>query len=528
MDKSSPAGRPLHPARADATGGLSAGGEAGSQDLAAVVRAGEQAAAAGRPADAMLHFATAVALAPSNAGLHFALASTALDAGRQDVGNRHLREVVRLDPNNGPACRRLALVALADGDVETALACSTRAREMSPAGDVGADGIHATVLEAVGRADEAWDLASRVIAANWCSTHLAATYAKLAPRRGKGPMALTLLEQIMARPSTRPDYRLHLQFVAGELLERLGRYDEAFAYYLRANAGKGAAFDPAGHSRWVGEMIAAFSPDRWRSLPRAAQPTEQPVFILGMPRSGTSLVEQILASHPAVHAMGEVSFLVDALTMLGQLLPGPSGMADSLDRLRQSPAVVERLSAAYVGAMRATVPARPAWVAPIARVTNKTPLNFFHVPWVGLLTPRARVIHCVRDPLDTCLSCFTTHFGADQPYTYDLGHLGRFYRDYRRLMDHYRATLDVPTLDVRYEDVVADPAGQVGRLLDFVGLPWDDRCLRFYDNPRYVHTTSYDQVRRPVYASSVGRWRRFDRHLGPLRAGLGDVAAGSA
>jgi hypothetical protein len=227
--------------------------------------------------------------------------------------------------------------------------------------------------------------------------------------------------------------------------------------------------------------------------------------------------------------MGEVGFLSDALVTLPQLLPGISSLADALDRLRDSPAVVDRLSASYMEAMRAAVPARPAGAAPAARVTNKTPLNFLHLPWVGLLAPRARVVHCVRDPLDTCLSCYATHFGADHPYTYDLAHLGGFYRDYRRLMDHWRATLvDVPVLDVRYEDVVADPAGQVRRLLDFLGLPWDDRCLRFYDNRRYVHTTSYDQVRRPVYASSVGRSRHFDRHLGPLRAALGDLGTGPA
>jgi hypothetical protein len=141
------------------------------------------------------------------------------------------------------------------------------------------------------------------------------------------------------------------------------------------------------------------------------------------------------------------------------------------------------------------------------------------------MLPKARIVHCVRSPLDTCLSCFATHFGDTHDYAYDLNHLGRFYRDYRRLMDHWRSLPDGPAiLDVSYEAVVADPEGQTRRLLDFAGLPWDDRCLRFHENPRYVHTTSYSQVRQPLYASSVGRWRNYAGHLTPLRDALADMA----
>jgi tetratricopeptide (TPR) repeat protein len=456
----------------------------------------------------------------ADAAFHIGLADAADAEGRSDLATQHLREAVRLAPNDVTARRRLALAAAMDGDVETALACSALARELAPA-DLAVAAVHATVLEAVGRTGEAWEIAHQVIRANWCSTHLAATFAKLAPHHGQAPLALRVLEAMIARPTIRPDYRMHLQFAAGDLLDRMGRYDEAFAYYRQANQAKDASFDPAAHSTWTDEMIAAFSPDRWRAAPRAAEASELPVFIVGMPRSGTTLVEQILATHPAVQGLGELSLISDLLSSLPRLVPGAATLADYVERV--APAAVGQLSADYLAALRTKTAGAPA--GDVTRVTDKNPINFLHLGWAGLMLPKARIVHCVRSPLDTCLSCFATHFGDTHDYAYDLNHLGRFYRDYRRLMDHWRSLPDGPAiLDVSYEAVVADPEGQTRRLLDFAGLPWDDRCLRFHENPRYVHTTSYSQVRQPLYASSVGRWRNYAGHLTPLRDALADMA----
>jgi hypothetical protein len=151
------------------------------------------------------------------------------------------------------------------------------------------------------------------------------------------------------------------------------------------------------------------------------------------------------------------------------------------------------------------------------------PYNFLHLGLISQLYPGARVIHCRRDPLDTCLSGYFQNFRRGSFQTYDLDHLGRYFVQYQRLMDHWREVLDIRVLDVAYEDVVADLEGQSRRLVDFVGLAWDENCLRFYDSDRPVFTASHDQVRQPIYSRSVGRWRHYERHLGPLIVALDPV-----
>ena len=153
-------------------------------------------------------------------------------------------------------------------------------------------------------------------------------------------------------------------------------------------------------------------------------------------------------------------------------------------------------------------------------VTDKMPWNFVHCGLIDMCLPGARIIHCLRDPRDTCLSIYATSLGPTHNYKYQLKELAGVYRHYRSLMDHWRAVLRVPMLEVRYEDVVADPETHARRIVDFVGLPWDERCLRFYENKRAVGTASADQVRQPIYQSSIGRWKHFERHLGDLTQGL--------
>jgi hypothetical protein len=153
------------------------------------------------------------------------------------------------------------------------------------------------------------------------------------------------------------------------------------------------------------------------------------------------------------------------------------------------------------------------------RITDKMLLNFLHLGLIALLFPQARVIHCRRDPLDTCVSCFFQNFRG-LTFTLDLADLGNYYRDYERLMDHWRRALPLPMFKVVYEDLVASPEDVSRRLIDFCGLPWDERCLRSHESSRPVRTVSKLQVRQPIYSSSVGRWRRYESHLGPLREAL--------
>jgi hypothetical protein len=160
----------------------------------------------------------------------------------------------------------------------------------------------------------------------------------------------------------------------------------------------------------------------------------------------------------------------------------------------------------------------------VARVTDKMPHNFLGLGLIELLFPQARVIHCMRDPLDTCLSIYFQQFNKHHPYANSLEHLGRYYNQYLRMMEHWKKTLRIPVMDVKYEEMVDDPEATSRALIDFCELEWDDRCLRFHESKRVVTTPSYDQVRRPIYKKSVARWKKYEKHLGPLKAALNDHA----
>ncbi len=241
-------------------------------------------------------------------------------------------------------------------------------------------------------------------------------------------------------------------------------------------------------------------------------PSDVPVFIVGMPRSGTTLVEQMLASHPAVFGAGERLELLHAIERLGAGrlggVPFPeAAWTMSADELR-------RLGSEYVAALRSLAPSA-------ARITDKMPSNFRFVGLIRLILPNARIIHVSRDPVDTCLSCFSKLFSGEQSFTYDLAELGRVYRAYQRLMAHWRATLpEGAMLEVSYEALVQDFAAEVRRIVAYCGLPWEETCLKFYETRRPVHTASMTQVRQPIYASSVGRWRPDRALIRPLLEAL--------
>ena len=242
-----------------------------------------------------------------------------------------------------------------------------------------------------------------------------------------------------------------------------------------------------------------------------------PIFVIGMPRSGTTLVEQIIASHPAVHGAGELQALNDVILTVR----GPDGntilypeFVPAIDRL-----ALQQIGARYVALVRRLAQGRP-------RVTDKMPSNYYFAGLIHLALPNATVIHTLRDPVDTCVSCFSKLFSAQQNHTYDLGELGRYYKRYERLMAHWRRVLPPGRiLDVRYEEVVADLDSAARRIIAHCALPWDERCLSFHETGRPVRTASATQVRKPIYSSAVGRWRVYGDELQPLLDALGLATA---
>jgi hypothetical protein len=307
-----------------------------------------------------------------------------------------------------------------------------------------------------------------------------------------------------------PSAQIDLHFALAKAYEDIDRPKHAFRHLMRGNMlqRQQINYDEAAVLGTLARIAETFTPDLMQRLSGGGNPSTQPIFIIGMPRSGTTLVEQMLAAHPAVQAGGERQ---DFAMALAASVPGayPQNLAAA------TPAQLTALGAAYVSRLTAAPPTAE-------RFTDKLPSNFIFAGLIHLALPNARIIHTRRDPLDTCLSCFSILFGGEQRFAYDLGELGRYYRAYETLMAHWRSVLPAGVMiEIEYEDVVADTEHAARAIVAHCGLPWDDACLQFHEVERPVLTASAAQVRQPVYRNSVGRWRAYEEELGPLIEALG-------
>jgi tetratricopeptide (TPR) repeat protein len=300
-------------------------------------------------------------------------------------------------------------------------------------------------------------------------------------------------------------HEISLRYALGKYHDDLQDYDAAFDNYFRANEltkRNGLKYDAAQLTRHADEVIELFDAASLRRAQAHGSDAERPVFIVGMPRSGTSLTEQILASHPAVFGAGELSFWDGALSAYKAAAETNADAArELLPRMAEDYEM--RLAALSAGA---------------ARVIDKMPPNFMNIGLIHAAFPRARIIHMQRHPIDTCLSIYFQYFFNTHPYANDLGSLAHYYREYLRVMEHWRSILAPGALlEVPYESLVSDQELWSRRLLDFVGLPWDAKCLSFHETNRVVLTASKWQVRQKIHTGSRGRWRNYERFVGPLR-----------
>ncbi len=330
-----------------------------------------------------------------------------------------------------------------------------------------------------------------------------------------------LLERLRHAAATQPDriVRANLLFALGHGYDRLGAYDLAFDAFAKANRWllrhAGRRYDRDQAARLTDALIAAFpEAAAGQSGARAAEGAE-PLFICGMFRSGSTLVEQVLAAHPQVTAGGELDYLRRLAAV--RLAPFPSSMATP------DPERDAALADEYRADLASVFPAGTAG----RYISDKRPDNFVLVGLIKRLFPDARIVHTLRDPLDTGLSIYSHHLQpAVAGYSCDLGDIGHYFGEYRRLMAHWRSLFPDSILDFDYDAFVREPAPALERLLDFLGLPWDPACLEFHRLGNTVKTASYWQVRQPLHAHASGRWRNYRAHLAPLRAALAESLPG--
>ena len=420
------------------------------------------------------------------------------------------RRILALRPDFAEAHYHLGNSLLGVDKLEEAVECFRTAQRIKP-DFTEAIGAEAQTLQKLGRYDESCEHILPALERGVKSADIVVALAAVAKRLGRREETMALAEEMLRQDKLSDDEKRQLHFVAGKLDDELERYQEAFEHFHRANALYRERFSREAHGKMVDDTIALFQPYRMRNMPKAKITSDRPVFIVGMPRSGTSLVEQILASHPRIFGAGELNdinqYANGMQARLGAVTPYPA----CLGWVTQT--VLDSLAQQYLD--RLLTMEKTA-----ARVTDKMPHNFLHLGMIAMLFPSARIIHTMRDPMDTCLSIYFQQFNELHPYAHNLSDLGYYYRSYEKLMTHWRSVLDLPLLEVRYEELVADPDTWIPRLVEFCGVEWDERCLQFHKTKRAVNTPSTEQVREPMYSRSVGRWRHYETQLEPLRIAL--------
>jgi len=504
-------------------------------------------AALGRLEEGIAHFEQAVTIAPGFANAHRNLADRLMALNRDDEAVVHYEKALAIRPDFAEARSNLANVLQKLGRLKEAIVEYERALADRP----DYPQIHynlANGLHALGRFDEAIARYQMLLTIkpdhaeahnNMGLTLLALgrleeagrafeRAVEIAPRKvdslrnlaGSRPFTagdprLPALEALQNdEESLTDDEQAMLHFALGKAYGDLHQHERSFHHLLKANSLKRrhVAYDEAATLRLLEGIQTVFTRDLMLEKRGAGDPSPVPVFVVGMPRSGTTLIEQILASHSGIVAAGEL----DDFSKLTSALRARNNDQIVFPDVVSAMAGEEfhELGFRYLSSIRA--------IAPTAqRIVDKMPSNFSRIGLINLALPNARIIHVHRDPLDTCLSCFSILFMGDQPFSYDLAELGHFYHAYQLLMEHWRSVLpEGVMIDVQYEDVVDDLERQARRIIAHCDLDWEDSCIAFHETERPVQTASARQVRQPIYRSSVGRWQPYADLLQPLLSAL--------
>jgi tetratricopeptide (TPR) repeat protein len=450
----------------------------------------------------------ALELKPDFAEAHNTLGYALARLARLDDAISSFRRAVNIRPDFVSAHTELATALRLQRRTEESEASCRDALALEP--DSAATlAVMAELRADAGRFAEAEELFKRVISLDPESSEALAGLARL--RRMSAADAPWLAAALrLAGQGLPPAKESSLRYAIGKYLDDLNDFDNAFLSYQRANElakRSGPRYDRNLMTRTVDLMIRSHGP-KWLGAARSASnPSSRPVFIVGMLRSGTSLAEQILASHPAVFGAGELTFWGT------ESAPAIAGAcAGDTPEITMSEAALAGLGDRYLELMRRLS-------ADALRVVDKFPTNFLLLGFIHAALPHARIIHMQRNPLDTCLSIYFQRLEAANAHANDLDDLAHYYREYRRVMQHWRTVMPVDAmLDVPYEGLVGDVAAWSRRMLNFIGLPWDERCLDFHQTARTVVTASRWQVRQKISTSSVERWRHYEKYLGPLKS----------
>jgi tetratricopeptide (TPR) repeat protein len=454
-------------------------------------------------------------------------------AGDAEAGELALRNAIKLSPDSPRARFQLANQLIAIGNLDEAEELIRELRD-TESDRLSVTLTHVRILERKGDLAGATAILETIDAKEHTNPDVAIIYAVVLEQQGRTEEALAILQASLKANGLAVIEGIYINFTLGDVYDALGRYDEAFEAYRVGNANRKKAFfkfDQTENRRTgtAARLIAQYELEHYRGCPQSTLETDVPIFIVGMPRSGTSLTEQILASHSQVYGAGELTSLRDCVRATYED-PSQKRQWSPLEIIDKDPSVDQQcmvpknwptMTAEQLTALGTRYLQYIRKLNPDAhRITDKMPYNFILAPLIAKVFPRGKIIHCRRHPLDTCLSCYFQNFTGGSEYSFDLAELGKFYRNYVEVMEYWRSTLQVPMLEVDYEQLVQDPEPNVRAILDYCELEWESECLNFHKSKRAISTASYQQVRKPIYTRSAGRWRNYEKHLGPLIAAL--------
>jgi len=413
---------------------------------------------------------------------------------------RHLTFASKLEPQNIDVLCELAAALRRSDEMRKAHQAADQAIKLRP-DHARAVTIKARLLQAHGDSERAYELIRSAMETNPDPT-LLATFGQLCRELKRQSEAIDRLRDGLESHGIPRAVRQDILFVLGHLLDSIGEYDQAFTCFAKGNA-MGAE---ASHLN-LDRFLERWAKGKFEQVPRADVDGSRAVFVVGMPRSGTTLTEQIIAAHPKADGIGE-SDLVDAMARGREL--------DAFDQ-----DYVDASGRAYLKMLGEWVPDRS-----VKRVCDKMPENYFFLGFIERTLPGAKIIHCTRNPIDTCLSIYFQRFGPRLAYATDLGECAEQYLAYIQVIAHFRDTLGIEMHEANYERTTREPESAIRGILEHIGLPFDEACTQFHKSKKSVHTASVSQIRQPLYTSSSERWRNYERHIGPLIEKLSPLIEG--
>lgn len=434
--------------------------------------------------------------------------------GHPEIAEMYFRKALAIEPDNMEALSGITNMLRFQGKLDAALEMIKQVQQLHPE-EIGTIAAEADIYERRGDYDKAHEMCIDLLTPPNTHPMIIDVLLRVCARFDDCDRALEQGEILLDNPGLSVTHKQNTHFALGKLYDKLGRYDDAFRNYKAGNESTNIPYDIDKHIERTDDLITHFSKQNIDKLPKSSIDTSLPVFILGMPRSGTSLTEQILSSHPDVDGAGELNDINDIIAKLAKVLDSQTPYPQCIEKL--STEVMDNLASEYLNKLK------NIGSGGVRHITDKMPHNFLNIGLISLLFPQARIIHCTRDPRDTCLSVFFQSFGWLHPYGTKLEWLGSYYRQYIRLMEHWKSASNIEIHTVSYEDMVNDQEATTRSMLDYCNLEWNDACLNFHKSKRHIATASYDQVKQKLYKKSQARWKNYESHIQPLIDNLGNV-----